>query len=590
MSKRATVTHVIGVFGLSESAVAQRIAETLMSDNPTVDTASEDGEVSVTITATAADEEQAEALCASMMESINERLGAFVYGTDVPNLQRRVVSLLQEKHMKIATAESCTAGILSGRLTEIPGASEVFECGVAAYSNDIKHSVLGVPSDLLELYGAVSPEVASAMAVGIHRISGADFGISITGVAGPDMSEGKPTGTVYIALADDKRVWIKKLEETGADRDEVRAIATTHALDLARRYLEALPAIMAGAQLLERPSSEKQSMPVAQSNRHSILDHLLLSRAHGKAAVFRCLAIWFLILLLIAAVVMLSFGMYPKPSGPIYDDLSYEPSTASDVSMEKGVYPEGMQMRFYALFAHNSDIRGWIIVEDPGKTPLLDIQVMDYKSNFYADHDWDQNDSAKGVPYFDEKCDLSSPEADNRVLTVYGNGGEDGQPFAPLRQYSELAFLEAHPYLTLNTIYEDARWQVWAVMVVSAADNNADFDYTQTQFESDKAFTAFVDEIKARSLFETSVTPTAEDHLLMLSVDSHDRDIPEERLVIVARKLAPDASASTVSSKSAASTTTATATTIPATTEEITLPTTVPTEDHSSEPSDGGDA
>lgn len=544
MSKAYTVTHVIGVFGLSESAVAQRIAETLMSENPTVDTASEGGEVSVTIAASAASEEEAEARCASMMDTVTERLGAFVYGVDVQNLQHRVVSLLQEKHMKIATAESCTAGILSGRLTEIPGASEVFECGVAAYSNQIKHSVLGVPSDLLELYGAVSPEVASAMAVGVHRISGADFGVAITGVAGPAPSEGKPCGTVYIALADDNRVWVKKLEEPDADRERVRALATTHALDLARRYLEALPAIMAGAQLLTHPSSEKQPLPVAQPNRHTLADHLLLSRAHGKAAVFRCLAIWLLIVILIAAAVLASYNFVYRPlhNEQIYNDLESlynEPPAVSDVSEGRGVYPDGMSAQFYVLYDRNPDIRGWVSLDDKDKGSLISYPVMDSRSDYYAHHDFDQKSSAYGVPYFAEAVDLSSPTADNRVLTVYGNGTENGQMFAPLREYSDITFFSKHQYLTLNTIYENARWQVFAVMVVSAAGNNADFDYTQNRFDSDEAFAAFLDEIAARSLFETTVTPTVQDTLLMLSVDSRDRGIPEERLVVVARKWEP---------------------------------------------------
>lgn len=537
-----TVTHVIGVFGLSESAVAQRIAETLMSDNPTVDTASEGGEVSVTVTATAITAEAAEALCQSMTEDITERLGAFVYGVDAGSLQHRVVSLLSEKQMKISTAESCTAGMLSGRLTEVAGASSVFECGIAAYSNHIKHSVLGVPSDLLELYGAVSPEVATAMAVGVHRISGADFGVSITGVAGPAPSEGKPCGTVYIALADDKRVWVKKLEEPDADRETVRALATTHALDLARRYLEALPAIMAGAHLLERPSSEKQPLPVAQPNRHTIGDHLLLSRAHGKAAVFRCLAIWLLIVLLVVAAVLSSYNLVYRPlhNEQIYNDLESlynETPAVSDTVPEKGVYPEGMLSQFYVLYDRNPDIRGWIRVEDTGTDSLISYPVMDGRSDFYAHHDFDQKASAYGVPYFDEKADLTSPAADNRVLTVYGNGAENGQMFAPLRAYDDIAFFSKHQYLTLNTVYENARWQVWAVMVVSGADRNADFDYTQTDFASDADYTAFLEEIAARSLYETTVTPTTADALLMLSVDYQSgRNIPEERLVVVARK------------------------------------------------------
>ena len=145
------------------------------------------------------------------MEEIRKRLGAAVYGVDSGSLQKAVVTLLKEKGKKIATAESCTAGMLSGRLTEVSGVSSVFECGIAAYSKEIKHNVLGVPESLLEEHGAVSPEVACAMAMGVRRVSGAKLGVGITGVAGPEPSEDKPVGTVYIALADEKRVWVKQI-------------------------------------------------------------------------------------------------------------------------------------------------------------------------------------------------------------------------------------------------------------------------------------------------------------------------------------------------------------------------------------------
>ena len=122
--------------------------------------------------------------------------------------------------------------MLSGRLTEVSGVSSVFECGIAAYSKEIKHQVLGVPEELLEKYGAVSAEVASAMAVGARRVGQADLGIGITGVAGPETSEGKPVGTVFIALADEKRTWVKKIVagHSGGEREYVRYIATSHAI------------------------------------------------------------------------------------------------------------------------------------------------------------------------------------------------------------------------------------------------------------------------------------------------------------------------------------------------------------------------
>ena len=119
---------------------------------------------------------------------------------------------LKEKGMKIATAESCTGGLVSKRITEIPGASDVFECGVCSYANRIKHELLGVSEQTLERYGAVSPQTAQQMAEGIRRLSGAEIGISVTGIAGPGGgTEEKPVGLVFLAAACENKVYVQKL-------------------------------------------------------------------------------------------------------------------------------------------------------------------------------------------------------------------------------------------------------------------------------------------------------------------------------------------------------------------------------------------
>lgn len=188
-------SQTVGVFGIPESTVAERLADLLSEANPTVAPlcqgrrghAAGDGPRRGT-------PKRPGRSAPPLWRKSARRSGPAVYGVDSGSLQKAVVTLLKEKGKKIATAESCTAGMLSGRLTEVSGVSSVFECGIAAYSKEIKHQVLGVPEELLEKYGAVSAEVASAMAVGARRVGQADLGIGITGVAGPETSEGKPGG------------------------------------------------------------------------------------------------------------------------------------------------------------------------------------------------------------------------------------------------------------------------------------------------------------------------------------------------------------------------------------------------------------
>ena len=157
-----------------------------------------------------------------------------------------MVKLLAEQGKTLATAESCTGGLLSKRLTDISGSSAVFHMGAVTYANKAKEQLLGVPHETLEAHGAVSPQTARAMAEGIVRLSGSDLGIGITGIAGPEggTSE-KPVGLIYIALSDGKETWVAKRAPIGRTktRDWHRHCAASQALDMARRYLTGLPVI-----------------------------------------------------------------------------------------------------------------------------------------------------------------------------------------------------------------------------------------------------------------------------------------------------------------------------------------------------------
>ena len=392
-------SQTVGVFGIPESTVAERLADLLSEANPTVAPYAKDGEVTLRVTARAADTETARTLCAPIVEEIRKRLGAAVYGVDSGSLQKAVVTLLKEKGKKIATAESCTAGMLSGRLTEVSGVSSVFECGIAAYSKEIKHQVLGVPEELLEKYGAVSAEVASAMAVGARRVGQADLGIGITGVAGPETSEGKPVGTVFIALADEKRTWVKKIVagHSGGEREYVRYIATSHALDLTRRYLEALPAVMAGGETLEEPKEAAPQIPVAPKSgkQRRFLATIFPWKGDSlKERVWKIVA-WVAVLavLVTGGLLINQFVLMPVSNralfGEILEIYGNDPGSLPPDVLSSKKYPEGMLSRFYGLYDRNKDIGGWIKIDGTN----VNYPVMkDTRNQFYRDHNYDHGD------------------------------------------------------------------------------------------------------------------------------------------------------------------------------------------------------
>ncbi|ARP51023.1 MULTISPECIES: competence/damage-inducible protein A [Caproicibacterium] len=233
----------IRAFGIGEGSAAEKIDDLVQGANPTAATYALEDEMYVRVTAKAKTKEEVQALCAPLADEVRRRLGDYVYGTDVDSLEVVVVRELQRQGKLLATAESCTGGMLAERITDISGASQVFHMGLVTYSNEVKNLLLGVPADLLAEKGAVCPETAAAMAQGVRRKAHADFGIGITGVAGPKTSEGKPVGYILIALDDGEHTWIRTMDGQGGrkERNYLRHRAASNALDLLRRRLFQMP-------------------------------------------------------------------------------------------------------------------------------------------------------------------------------------------------------------------------------------------------------------------------------------------------------------------------------------------------------------
>jgi nicotinamide-nucleotide amidase len=161
-------------------------------------------------------------MIAATKAEVRGRLGDIVFGEDDATLEGVVVTRLVERGETLAVAESCTGGLIAERITDIPGASQCFLSGVVAYHNDAKTAALSVPAELIQTHGAVSEKVAAAMAEGVRRLAGADYGLSTTGIAGPSGgTPEKPVGLVYIGLASRRDCVVKRLNLRGG-RAEIR--------------------------------------------------------------------------------------------------------------------------------------------------------------------------------------------------------------------------------------------------------------------------------------------------------------------------------------------------------------------------------
>ena len=234
-------SRYIRIFGMGESEMEDKLTHQMQTwQNPTAAPYAKEGECLVRVTAMAENEEKARAMTEPALEELCAILGDVVYGIDVDSLEQVVVQELTARGLTLAVAESCTGGLASKRVTDIPGSSACFLGGVVSYSNEVKERLLGVRHETLQQYGAVSEQVACQMAQGVRLAMGADIGVSTTGVAGPTGSEQKPAGLVYIGLSTKEGTRAVRILKTNQSRDRVRRQASSTALDLVRRYAQGL--------------------------------------------------------------------------------------------------------------------------------------------------------------------------------------------------------------------------------------------------------------------------------------------------------------------------------------------------------------
>lgn len=235
------VSHKLNLFGISESLMESKLRNYMKElNNPTLAPYAAKGECTLRVTAKAESAEEAEKMMEPVIDRVKETFGNFIYGMDYDGLEQMVIEQLIEKKLTLACAESCTGGLLSKRLSDIPGASKAFLGSVISYTNEVKNKLLGVPNNLIEEKGAVSEEVAAFMAMNVRELMGSDFGIGITGLAGPEGDGINPIGLVYIALSTRDSLYVRKVHVKARNRGAVRLYAGSHALDMIRRKIQGI--------------------------------------------------------------------------------------------------------------------------------------------------------------------------------------------------------------------------------------------------------------------------------------------------------------------------------------------------------------
>jgi nicotinamide-nucleotide amidase len=230
-------TRILRVYGIGESTVEERLGELIHTTNPTVATYAKIDAVDVRISAKAQQQEHAEQMVVDVELQIRKLLGDAIFGINRETLAQVTGQLLTTRQQTLGVMESLTGGLLASMITDVPGSSQYFMGGIVAYTNDLK-ARMGVPRDTLDRYGAISEQTARTMAHAVREHLGTDFGIGITGVAGPDKQEDKAVGTMYIVVEGPEGVVTSMGPGSRGDRSDNKRHAALTALNLLRQYLQ----------------------------------------------------------------------------------------------------------------------------------------------------------------------------------------------------------------------------------------------------------------------------------------------------------------------------------------------------------------
>lgn len=573
LERKAVVTHTINIFGMGESAIETAIKPLFAEDNPVVVTYCKDNECEISITATADLEEDAERICSAAIFKIKALLGDVIYGTDSTSLAYEVVNLLKKSGLKIATAESCTGGMLSQMLTSVQGASEVVEIGITAYSNRIKNEALSVPLDVLMNEGAISAETAMYLAKNVRMLSDADIGVGITGNAGPTANENKPVGLVYIAIADRSKYFIKKLElPTVYSRDKIRSYATLTALDIVRKYIFARPNSLNGMRSYDEPFffEETSKNNTAQKHEENFAvfevdekydfdaDENILSETPKnveldinsfisepetkQSEIFNNTASFIkrhwiklvcalvLLALLISSTVLVGNLVHEGRQIALINQARDE----FDMQNQKKTDDTGIYRSFKKLIKSNSDIKGWITIKG---TNINNPVYQSTNNTYYQNNNMLKEKSRYGALFFDKNNIIEKDKA-SKNITVYGHNTTNGTMFGELDSYHSLSFYKNNPVIQLKTLYQQDEYLIFSVFITNADakdDNGQIFNYARTDFKNSKDFKAFINEAKKRSLITVPININDDAELLTLSTRSNEFE--NARFVVIAVKI-----------------------------------------------------
>lgn len=463
-----------------------------------------------------------------------------------PTVQESVVKLLKARHLKLATAESCTSGLISSKITQISGASEVFHYGLSAYSNDIKIKALNVHESIIESYGAVSSQTAAAMATGAMRAGDADIGLSITGVAGPNKSEGKPVGLIYIGLCDKEGIWVLKLELSGEkyNREEIRQRASNIALDFVRRYLSFEnfgvdlytgndSQCVTTTQLTKFSTNTTfeyplvSNMSIINSTKFKIgFLNILPSAKNGFGDFIRKIIAWLLVILTILFTFnLVSFFSAESKEISLNKSIISEYHKQSSINNKYHINSDGIFEMFSSLKNKNDNFFGWI---SNGNLDLNAAVMKSDQENYYLNHNFNNKLSNYGLISVNSKC-LNDDKTITKNIILQGKSNNKEFAFGNLYKYLDLSYYQNNHIIKFDTLNTKNEYVIFAVVKIN---ENNDFLINKTSFADNNEIFQYLVDININSLYYANIMINHENDFLTLVTNYNET----ESLAVFARK------------------------------------------------------
>ena len=500
------------VFGIGESDLENRVFDLLESKNPSAALYAKTGEVHIRITAKAPTADQADVMCAEYADLFRALVGDCIYSDDDKDLETTVVSHLLLQNETLAVGESCTGGMLSQRITSVSGASGVFGFGGCTYSNECKHEVLGVRNATLKRYGAISSQVAAEMAFGAAKKAFADYGVGITGIAGPEGgTKEKPVGLVYVAVSHGKQVFVKKLNLPNRGREYIRTLACQNALDMVRRAALGLP--IADAKEFTKSQEadfDRLGKPV---KRRGAVTRLLVS-----------------FLVITGLVALLLLGIYSARNQNNTGANAVVTPAAQGFRYGTAEYDAAAIQLVQSTHEQNPSVAGFVAFQGS----VLEQLVAQVRHEQNRLHTAKEEPGTAGMGIIASNHPAFAPK--NNILLA------GGLPFSALTQWQNTEKETPSSSFTYYTDRDAKPYLIFAVLLLDEKEiTNAnykavdDFTISPLSFSTHQNFLTFFLGTKTRSLYDFGIDVTQSDSFLTITAANPEN--PKQVLVVCGRML-----------------------------------------------------